>query len=70
MDPNVLADVDVVVTVRREAQIDPIPGTQFENWDTDEPSVRGIDGVERMRLIRDDIAARVSDLFGRLHYPA
>ena len=36
-------------------------GTRFENWDTDEPSERRIDGIERMRLVRDDIAARVAD---------
>jgi arsenate-mycothiol transferase len=41
-------------------------GTRFENWDTDEPSERGIDGIERMRLVRDDIAARVTDLNTRL----
>jgi arsenate-mycothiol transferase len=33
---------------------------------TDEPSTRGIDGIERMRLVRDDIAARVADLRGWL----
>ena len=70
IDPNVLAGVDVVVTVGREAHIDPISGPQFENWDTDEPSLRGIDGIERMRLIRDDIARRVRDLWGRLCDPA
>ena len=41
-------------------------GTDFENWDTDEPSERGIDGIERMRLVRDDIAARVDALAARL----
>ena len=37
-----------------------MPGTRFEYWDTDEPSERGIDGIERMRLVRDDIADRVA----------
>jgi arsenate-mycothiol transferase len=41
-------------------------GTSFENWNTDEPSERGIDGIERMRLVRDDIASRVADLAERL----
>ena len=50
------------MTLGREAQVDPVPGTRFENWDTDEPSERGIDGIERMRLVRDDIADRVADL--------
>jgi arsenate-mycothiol transferase len=35
-------------------------------WDTDEPSYRGIDGIERMRLVRDDIAGRVGALLVRL----
>jgi arsenate-mycothiol transferase len=38
----------------------------FECWDTDEPSERGIDGIERMRLVRDDIADRVADLCVRM----
>lgn len=41
-------------------------GPTFENWDTDEPSERGIDGIERMRLVRDDIAERVADLLTRI----
>ncbi|SDY95535.1 arsenate-mycothiol transferase [Modestobacter sp. DSM 44400] len=49
---------DVVVTLGREAKVDQIPGTRFETWDTGEPSERGIEGIERMRLVRDDIAAR------------
>jgi arsenate-mycothiol transferase len=66
IDPQLVRDVDVVVTLGRKAQVDPIHGTQFESWDTDEPSERGIDGIERMRLVRDDIAARVADLNTRL----
>ena len=57
---------DVVVTLGREAHVVEVPGTRFENWDTDEPSERGIDGLERMRLVRDDIARRVDDLYERL----
>lgn len=57
---------DVVVTLGREAHVDEVPGTAFENWDTDEPAERGIDGIERMRLVRDDIASRVADLHDRL----
>lgn len=62
VDYQLARDVDVVVTLGREAQLDPLPGTQIENWDTDEPSERGIDGLERMRLVRDDITARVHRL--------
>ena len=66
IDPQLVRDVDVVVTLGREAHVEPVPGTRFESWDTDEPSERGIDGIERMRLVRDDIAARVADLYTRL----
>ncbi|GAB2775567.1 low molecular weight phosphatase family protein [Nocardioides salsibiostraticola] len=57
---------DLVITLGREAVVEAPEGTARENWDTDEPSERGIEGVERMRLVRDDIAARVRDLAGRL----
>ena len=55
-----------LVTLGSEAKVEPVDGTDFENWDTDEPSERGIDGIERMRLVRDDIAARVDALAARL----
>lgn len=62
VDYDLARNVDLVVTLGREAQLDPLPGTRVENWDTDEPSERGIDGLERMRLVRDDITARVQRL--------
>ena len=55
-----------MVTLGREARVDPVPGTRFEYWDTDEPSERGIGGIERMRLVRDDVADRVADLLTRM----
>jgi arsenate-mycothiol transferase len=66
IDPALIREVDLVVTLGREATVEPVDGTAFENWDTDEPSLRGIDGIERMRIIRDDIAARVDQLAARL----
>ncbi|MFR9749686.1 low molecular weight phosphatase family protein [Nocardia sp. 004] len=62
LDPQLLRTVDIVVVLGREAQLDPIEDVRVLCWDTDEPSHRGIDGIERMRLIRDDIAARVRAL--------
>ncbi|NKX86641.1 arsenate reductase ArsC [Nocardia coubleae] len=59
IDPDLLRTVDLVVTLGREAQVEPVPGVRIINWDTDEPSERGIDGIERMRLVRDDIRERV-----------
>lgn len=68
VDPQLLRSVDRVIVLGREAKLppedlaaenDPI---RVEIWDTDEPSERGIDGIERMRLVRDDIATRVDAL--------
>ncbi|MGC1207867.1 MAG: low molecular weight phosphatase family protein [Ornithinimicrobium sp.] len=53
---------DLIVVLGREAHIEAVNGTRVEYWDTDEPSTRGIEGLERMRLIRDDITTRVSQL--------
>ncbi len=68
IDPQPLRDVDVVVTLGRDARVDQVRGTRFERWDTDEPSERGIDGIDRIRLIRNDIAARVAELYARLEH--
>lgn len=64
--PEMLADADLVVILGRDAKVEPVEGTKFETWDTDEPSERGIDGIDRMRLVRDDIATQVRDLASRL----
>ena len=57
--------VDLVVVVG-PAEVAAPTGVGVEVWRTDEPSERGIDGIDRMRLIRDDIAARIRDLADRL----
>lgn len=62
IDPDLLRRVDLVVTLGREATVVVPDGVELRNWDTDEPSERGIDGAERMRLIRDDIHRRVDTL--------
>jgi arsenate-mycothiol transferase len=59
---QMIRDADVVITLGREAHVAPVEGTRIEQWVTDEPSERGIDGIERMRLVRDDIAAHVRRL--------
>ena len=66
IDPEMLRTVDLVVTLGREAVVEVAPGVELRNWDTDEPSERGIDGIERMRLVRDDIDARVQALRAEL----
>lgn len=64
IDPALLARVDRVVVLGGEARVEPVPGMRggIETWETDEPSERGIEGAERMRLVRDDIDARVRAL--------
>ncbi len=59
---DMMRRTDLVVTLGRETTVDEVPGTRYESWDIDEPSERGIAGIERMRSVRDDIAARVEVL--------
>lgn len=68
IDPDVLTRVDRVVVLGAEAVVEPVPGMRgrIETWETDEPSARGIEGMARMRLVRDDIAARVRALHAEL----
>jgi arsenate-mycothiol transferase len=63
---EVLEAVDVVVVLGTEAKLEPRGTARFETWETDEPSTRGIEGMERMRLVRDDIKARVQNLYTEL----
>ncbi|KQO45237.1 arsenate reductase [Frigoribacterium sp. Leaf263] len=63
---DMIATADVLVTLGTEAKVEGIPTVRFETWITDEPSERGIEGMERMRLVRDDIRSRVADLRNRL----
>ena len=63
---EVLDAVDAVIILGTEAKLEPHEGARFEVWETDEPSERGIEGAERMRLVRDDIRARVQKLYAEL----
>jgi arsenate-mycothiol transferase len=63
---EVLETVDAVIVLGTEAKLEPREGTRFEVWETDEPSERGIEGMERMRLVRDDIKNRVQKLYTEL----
>ena len=62
----VLDSVDAVIVLGTEAKLEPREGTRFEVWEPDEPSERGIEGMERMRLLRDDIEARIQKLYTEL----
>lgn len=63
---DVLNSVNAVIVLGSEAKLAPQPGKRFEVWETDEPSTRGIEGMERMRLVRDDIRRRVEQLHREL----
>ncbi|GAA3326009.1 arsenate-mycothiol transferase ArsC [Paeniglutamicibacter sulfureus] len=56
----------LVVVLGTEAHVPAVEGVSVEIWETDEPSLRGVEGRERMELVRDDIHGRVKDLKNRL----
>lgn len=69
LDPDLARRVDRVVVLGEEAagevdDDDEVITTDV--WHTDEPAHRGIEGLERMRLVRDDIDRRVRDLLEEL----
>lgn len=64
--PEMMRAADRVVILGEEAQLSDVDGVTVERWITDEPSARGIEGMERMELVRDDIQARVAELLARL----
>jgi len=63
---QMMNDAGFVVVLGTEAQVPTLEGVHIEVWETDEPSLRGIEGRERMELVRDDIHARVKALAQRL----
>ena len=68
VDPQLLREADRLVILGKDAQLELPADAQgtLERWVTDEPSERGIEGMERMRLVRDDIDARVRALITEL----
>ena len=65
LSPELQQAADLVVTVGK-AEVKHLDGPRYEVWNIDEPSLRGVDGVERMALVRDDIARHVDELHRRL----
>ena len=62
--PTILRTADRVVIISDAAHVELPSDAQgsLERWLTDEPSKRGIDGKERMDLIRDDLERRIDEL--------
>lgn len=63
---DALRAADHVVVLGSEARLPAVEGIEIEIWHTDEPSHRGIEGKQRMELVRDDIHANVRALTRRL----
>lgn len=64
IDPEILGRADKVIVLGGDAQME-MPAHargQLERWLTVEPSHDGIEGMERMRLVRDDIDQRTRAL--------
>ncbi len=68
LNPALMTAADRVVILGEEAQVDPVPGMRapVRRWLIADPAERGIEGMERVRLMRDDIHARVQALVGEL----
>lgn len=56
-------DSDVIVTMGCGGACPVFPGTRYEDWKLDDPAGQGIESV---RVIRDDIKRRVQDLLASL----
>ena len=61
-----MGDAGRVIVLGAEAEVPEVEGVAIERWETDEPSQRGIEGRERMELVRDEIHARVRELISSL----
>lgn len=64
VDPALMAAVDQVVVLGAEAQVERIEGMHapLVRWLIDDPAERGIEGLDRVRLMRDDILVKVRAL--------
>lgn len=63
IDATLVARADHIVIVGGAAFAE---GEHVERWDIVDPSLRGLEGEERMDALRDDIGKRVLDLVQRL----
>ncbi len=68
LDRSLLLAADRVVVLGAEAEVEPIPGMRapLVRWIIEDPADHGIGGLDRVRLMRDDIDARVRSLLGEM----
>lgn len=64
LEPGMLTAADRIIVLGNEARVDAVEGMQapIETWLIRDPADQGIDGLQRVRLMRDDIAKRVRNL--------
>lgn len=64
LDRSLLLAADRVVVLGAEADVEPIPGMRapLVRWIIEDPADRGVGGLERVRLMRNDVDARVRSL--------
>ena len=65
---DVFMNVDRIVILGNEAKLDPREGMKgrIDTWLTPEPGSEVSDKLERTRIVRDDIANRINELFTEL----
>lgn len=61
IDPKLLDSVDRVVVIGTDAEVEP-GKSRVDVWEVDEPSLRGIEGMERLRLMTAEMQERVEHL--------
>ena len=68
LDRSLLLATDRVIVLGLEADVEPLPGMRapLVRWLIEDPAARGIGGLERVRLMRDDIDARVRSLLAEM----
>jgi len=66
LTPEAVKASDVVITMGCGDACPIFPGKRYEDWDLDDPAGQGIDAV---RVIRDDIKARIQQLVSELLAP-
>ncbi|MDO4916284.1 MAG: low molecular weight phosphatase family protein [Rothia sp. (in: high G+C Gram-positive bacteria)] len=68
LSPELLKETHRIVVVGAAdlGELSPENAAKVERWKPDEPSIRGIEGEERMDLLRDDIDQKIKDLLTRI----
>lgn len=68
LEPEMLTDADRIIVLGSEARVEAVEGMRatIDTWVIPDPADQGIEGLDRVRLMRDDIAERVHDLLDEM----